>query len=532
MIIQFKNIIATLDEGPEAAVHRVGERIGSALASVERIALSKVSVDARHGKIQFICSVEAEVPDELGRGLLKREELGAVRKEVPNFQIRPGEEKLPARPVVVGFGPAGMFSALLLAQYGYRPIVLERGEDVETRIEKVERFWKTGEFDPESNVQFGEGGAGTFSDGKLTTRIGDPRCARVLAELVRFGAPPEVLVRAKPHVGTDRLRGVVKALREEIIRLGGEVRFGTAAEGFRFQNGRILAVRAAGEEVEAGVVVLAVGHSARDTFEAADRSGLVLEAKAFSAGVRIEHRQAAIDAALYGRHAGHPNLPPGEYQLSLREGDRAAYTFCMCPGGTVVAAASAPGQVVTNGMSNYLRDGENANAALCVSVGPKDFGPAWRDGVRFQLSLELRAFALGGGGYRAPAMRLGDFLKGAPPSEPVAPTYPLGVNECDMKKLLPPAAVEMMRRALPAFGRKLRGFDGAGAILTGVETRTSSPVRILRGESLEAVGTQGLYPTGEGAGYAGGIMSAAVDGLRVAERIIERYRAPGGGRRA
>lgn len=524
MILVLRNIVTSLDEGPQAAVGRALQRLGPAAKTVQRTTLSRTSVDARRGGIKFISSVEVEVPDVVGEKILSHGEFDAVQKPALEYSLYPGEEPLPARPVVVGFGPAGMFAALLLAQYGYRPLVLERGEEVGARAEKVERFWKVGELDPESNVQFGEGGAGAFSDGKLTTRIGDRRCARVLSELVRFGAPPEILTQAKPHIGTDLLRGVVRSLREEILRLGGEIRFGTAAEGFRFRDGRIRAVRAGGEEFAAGVLVLAVGHSARDTFEKAEESGLVLEAKAFSVGTRIEHRQAMIDAALYGRHAGHPNLPPGEYQLSYREGNRAAYTFCMCPGGTVVASSSSPGQVVTNGMSFHSRNGENANAALVVSVGPEDFGPSWRDGVRFQLSLEMKAFALGGGGYCAPAARLGDFLRGAPPSETVAPTYPLGVTECDFRGLLPPAVVEMMRKALPVFGRKICGFDGTGAVLTGVETRTSSPVRMPRGESLEAAGVEGLYPTGEGAGYAGGIMSAAVDGLRVAEQIIRRYR--------
>lgn len=529
MTILIKGITAGIDEGPAAAVVRAAEGLRLPDGCVLSARLAKSSVDARRGQMRFVCTVAVTL-SERGAALLA--ERGDASHDVDRREeLSPvfGDEPPAGRPVVVGFGPGGMFAALLLAQHGYRPLVLERGASMGRRSVAVERFWKGGELEPDANVQFGEGGAGAFSDGKLTTRINDPLCGRVLRELVRFGAPEEILLKARPHVGTDLLRGVVKRLRGEIERLGGEVRFRTAVRGFDAPGGRLRALLTDGERLAASAAVAAVGHSARDTFEALERGGALLLPKAFSVGVRIEHRQGDIERALYGRWAGHPNLPRGEYQLSHREGERAAYTFCMCPGGMVVAAASAGGQVVTNGMSYHDRALPNANAALAVSVSPDDYGPGWRDGVAFQRRLEEAAFAAGGGDFTAPCMTVGRLLgtRGSAPA--VDPSYPRGVKEADLAALFPPQVSDLLRRSLPILGRKLAGFDAPGALLTGVETRTSSPVRMPRGDRLCSMGIDGLYPCGEGAGQAGGIMSAAVDGLRCALALMARFSPPSDG---
>ena len=471
------------------------------------------------------------------------------------------------RPVVVGFGPCGMFAALILAEAGLRPLVLERGRDADRRAADVERFWSTGELDPESNVQFGEGGAGTFSDGKLTTGIRDPRIGKVKAELIEAGADPAIAYRQMPHVGTDVLREVVKKIRKKIISLGGEVRFESRLTGLRLETVR---KRASGVENEKkaeekeeqterslptreliGIMVngceliscrdavLAVGNSARDTFRMLLESGVKMEAKPFSVGVRIEHPQSMINFSQYGME---PNDAEGRmgaaaYKLSGRASSgRGVYTFCMCPGGYVVGAASREGGIVTNGMSYHDRAGKNANSALLVDVGPADFAGARENplaGVDFQEELERMAYEAGGGSYFAPAERLGDFLakasggnvKDSDSLSGVRPTYRPGITWTDLSECLPDFVAEAMREVVPEMGKKIRGFDMEDAVLTGVETRSSSPVRISRGESLDSLTAAGLYPGGEGAGYAGGIMSAAVDGIRIAEKIIERCNA-------
>lgn len=482
--------------------------------------------DLRHRQAHLVYTVGIDLAGDEEEAAVRRAASPSVTRRRPTaFLPQPGKEELRGRPVVVGFGPAGMFAGLLLAQCGYRPLIVERGANVDERAAAVSRFWKTGELDMQSNVQFGEGGAGTFSDGKLTTRIGDPLCEQVLRQFVRFGAPEAIARLAKPHIGTDRLRGVVRAIREEILRLGGSIRFQTPLTGLELNAGQIKAARMGAETVPTGALILAAGHSARDTFEMLLQSGVRLEPKPFSVGVRIEHLQEQIDRALYGRYTGHPRLPKGEYQLSLRKGEQAVYTFCMCPGGTVVAAASEAGGVVTNGMSNYRRDGRNANAALVASV---DAFAAPLDGVAFQRQLEQAAFAAGGGNFRAPCQTVGGFLDGfaALPNGAVRPTYPAGVSPARLDTLLPPPVTDLLKTGLRAFDKRLHGFSSPEAVLTGVETRTSSPVRIPRGADYMALGIEGLYPTGEGAGYAGGIMSAAVDGLRVAAAIIERYAPP------
>ena len=490
-----------------------------------RPSLYRRSIDARHGKIQKVCSVLIDG--------VEGEEAFAEHLQMPSVRYKPsvafapvlGKKRLAHRPVVVGLGPAGLFCAYLLARYGYRPLVLERGGDLAERDRAVRRFQKGGELDPACNIQFGEGGAGAYSDGKLTTRTHDPLCEAVLQTLVENGAPEEILRLAKPHIGTDLLKDVVKAMRTAIVQSGGEVRFRTPLTGVEVRGGRLAAVLADGQAVACERVVLAVGHSARDTFAMLHRVGVELLPKPFSVGVRIEHPQELIDRALYGRLAGHPALPPAEYTLSHRENGRACYSFCMCPGGLVVAAASEPGGVVTNGMSYHARDGRNANAALAVSVAPEDFDDGTPlGGIAFQCGLERAAYAAAGG-YYAPCQTVGDFLRGVPSTGPgaILPTYEPGVAYGSLSAVLPPFVEGQLRRCLPVFGRKMRGFDSADALLTAPETRTSSPVRIPRGEGLFSVSAEGLIPCGEGAGYAGGIMSAAVDGMRAACRIMEEF---------
>ncbi|MFT8888609.1 MAG: FAD-dependent protein [Ethanoligenens sp.] len=492
----------------------------------EQAYVVKCTPDLRHQRAHLVYTVGIDLTEEEETVAVQRAASpDVIRRHTAPFAPKPGTEHLRGRPVIVGFGPAGMFAGWLLAHYGYQPLILERGAPVEQRFKDVRHFWQTGELNTQSNVQFGEGGAGTFSDGKLTTRIGDPLCEQVLKLFVRFGAPASIARLAKPHIGTDLLRSIVRAIRTDILEHGGDIRFGTQLTGLHLQAGRLEKACADKESVETGALILAAGHSARDTFEMLLQNGVQVIPKPFSVGVRIEHLQEQIDRALYGPYTGHPHLPKGEYQLSLRQGTKAVYTFCMCPGGTVVAAASEQGGVVTNGMSNFKRDGRNANAALVASV---DAFPAPLDGVAFQQRLEQAAFAAGGGRFRAPCQTVGGFLNGqaALPSAEVSPSYPAGVSPARLDTLLPPPVTQLLQTGLRAFDKRLHGFSAPQSVLTGVETRTSSPVRIPRGETYMALGIDGLYPAGEGAGYAGGIMSAAVDGLRVAAAIIARFAPP------
>lgn len=435
---------------------------------------------------------------------------------------------LPERPVVVGFGPCGLFAALILAQGGFRPIVLERGRDVRRRTQDTWGLWRKRTLTPESNVQFGEGGAGLFSDGKLYSQIKDPKFygRKVMQEFVKAGAPEEILYVSKPHIGTFRLTGVVSRMREEIIALGGEVRFESRVVDLLIDDGRIRGVVLAdGETLRSRQVILALGHSSRDTFRMLERRKVFLEAKPFAIGFRIEHPQSLIDTARLGKYAGHPELGAADYKLVHHASNgRAVYSFCMCPGGTVVAATSEPGRVVTNGMSQYSRNERNANAGIVVGIDPKqDFPGGPLAGVDLQQQLESHAYVLGGSDYSAPAQLIGDFIRAAPSTAlgEIEPSYKPGVKLVDLASALPEYAIEAIREALPAFGRQIRGFDRDDAILTGVETRTSSPVRITRDdETLQSLNVRGLYPAGEGAGYAGGILSAGVDGIKVAETAI------------
>lgn len=527
-MLKLTGLPVPLDFGENELKQAAAKKLRIPERAIADVRLTKKSVDARKkDRLHFVCSVEVAVDGE--DRLLSRRRDNGVQKAVPYRYEPPQGGKLPQRPVVVGFGPAGMFAALLLAKCGQEPIVLERGQAVEDRETTVQRFWKERALDLQSNVQFGEGGAGTFSDGKLTTGTGDGRIRHVLEELVKAGAPEEILYEAKPHIGTDKLPGVVRSIRQQIITLGGEVRFSTQVTGFRLKDGRLagLVLRTpAGEEVlECSQVILAIGHSARDTFAELHRLGLPMEAKAFSVGARIEHPAALIDRAQYGAFAGHPALGAADYKLSCHlENGRGVYTFCMCPGGYVTGAASEEGGVVTNGMSPWARDGKNSNAALLVGVTPADFGAEGPlAGVAFQREIEQAAFRLGGGAYSAPAQRVADLLAGVPSKgfAQVLPTYEPGVVPSDLSRCLPGFVVDSMKAALPLLGRRLRGFDSGDAVLTAPETRSSSPVRILRDENCQSPLAQGLYPCGEGAGYAGGIISAAVDGLRCAEAVLQ-----------
>ena len=524
-MILVRNLKLRPDEPLECLPKLAAKKLRIEPAEIRDWKLVKRSLDARKKpEIFFVCSLALSVRGDEAKLLARLRDRDVLPYEEPVYEI-PTVSAPETRPVVVGFGPAGMFAALLLSLAGARPIVLERGQDALTRKAAVEAFRAGGPLDPENNVQFGEGGAGTFSDGKLNTGTHDRRISFVLRQFFLHGAPENVVYDAKPHIGTDVLVDVVQNFRKTVLAHGGEIRFGSRAERLILRDGAVAGVEVRGPdslyELPCERLILAIGHSARDTFVALHEQGVSMEAKAFSMGVRIEHKQEQIDLAQYGRERG--SLPAADYALNVHLPDgSSAYTFCMCPGGEVFAAASEAGGVVTNGMSYSKRDGENANAALLVTLHPEDFPEDdVFSGLRWQREIEQAAFACGGGDYRAPAQLSGDFLAGRPSKGPgaVAPSYRPGVVWCDLHELLPERITKVLEQAIPALGKKLRGFDDPDAVLTAPETRSSSPVRILRGEACEAP-IRGLYPCGEGAGYAGGITSAAVDGLRCAESVL------------
>ncbi len=541
---------------PMEAIEKAKKQFRHALrgglgADIRDAVLYKSSIDARKKPmILRVCTVlvTAEIPEHEAAGICSRDHaIGVFEKE--SFSLPQGEEKMDGRPVIVGFGPAGMFCALLLCEAGFAPIIVERGDDVEERAAAVERFYKTRVLDTDSNIQFGAGGAGTFSDGKLVTRIGDPKCTWVLEKLAEYGAPEEILTKAKPHIGTDILLRVVASIRDDLRSRGCEFRFrtkmqeilstetsgGTHAHAIRTQNG----------EVPCGALVLALGHSARDTYRMLYDRGIILQPKPFSVGVRIEHLQSALNEAAYGEAARDTLacgavgdgilLPPAEYTVSHRpkpQADdpdpRGVYSFCMCPGGEVMAAASEASGVVVNGMSRFARDGRNANAALAVSVRTSDYSNHPMRAIEYQRALEQKAFAAGGGDYSAPCQTVGDFLIGKHGTDPsvVQPSYMNGgVRMCDLHTVLPSFVTDLLAVGIRRFDRQYPGFSSDTALLTGVETRTSAPVRIPRGDNFTAQGCDNIYPIGEGAGYAGGITSAAVDGVNAALALLARYQS-------
>ena len=521
----------SLDDDGDSFRLSVARQLGVDPGEMGSLRVLRQAVDARK-KSDVFFSVHALVdlpPRAARRVLADRNRHAQLWEEPTPLTVAHGQRPLKGWVVVVGMGPGGLFAGWLLAREGYRPLVIDRGKAMEERARDVEAYWDSGRADPESNPLFGEGGAGTFSDGKLTARSKDPRCATVLDTFLACGAPEQIGVLAKPHVGTDRLRQVVKNLRNQIVSLGGEVRFSTKLEAIHAPDGQLQAVTlshgGSRERLDCGALVLAIGQGARDTYGYLFDSGFALAPKPFAVGVRVEHPQTLINESQYGAFARHPRLGAADYKLTSQAGGRGVYSFCMCPGGLVVGAGAGPGQMVVNGMSNFDRAGENANAALVVQVFPEDFGSGPLDGVAFQQRLEQAAWDLGGGQGLAPACRLEDFLAGRGTARfgSVRPTFRPGVTGADLNRCLPPFVAAGLREAFSTFARQIRGFGMADAVLTAVESRTSAPVRILRGEDGQSLTHRGVYPVGEGAGYAGGIVSSAVDGLRAAEAIISHF---------
>jgi uncharacterized FAD-dependent dehydrogenase len=551
-MIRIGELKLPLDHPDEALAPAAAAALGIAPADIARLSVFKRSHDARKRQLMLVYIVDVALRDPAREAALLARHRGNPRisltPDMAWHPPRPTPAEGALRPMVIGFGPCGIFAALALAEMGLRPIVLERGKPVRERTKDTWGLWRRRVLEPESNVQFGEGGAGTFSDGKLYSQIRDPRHLgrKVMTEFVQAGAPPEILVDAHPHIGTFRLVKVVENLRAKITALGGEIRFRQRVADFlidgpaggRHLRGLVVEDLDTGAraELRADRVVLAPGHSSRDTFEALHERGVFLESKPFSVGFRIEHPQGMIDRARHGMHAGHPRLGAAEYRLVHHAANgRSVYSFCMCPGGTVVAATSEPGRVVTNGMSQYSRNERNANAGIVVGITPEDYPAMPRvagrvhplAGVALQRELESRAFVLGGGSYDAPGQLVGDFLAGRASTAfgEVLPSYKPGVTLTDLGESLPPYAIAAIREALPAFARRIPGFDRHDAVLTGVETRTSSPLRITRGEDGQSLNLPGLFPAGEGAGYAGGILSAGVEGIKAAEAVARSLSA-------
>jgi hypothetical protein len=524
-MLRLTEIRLPLDHPADDLKTAILKRLGIAASDLSFYTLFRRGYDARkRNAIVLVYTVDVEVKNEAA----------LLKKNIPHVTTAPdmsyrvvaqAPQGLSERPVVIGTGPCGIFAGLLLAQMGFRPIILERGKEVRERTKDTWGLWRKGKLDPESNVQFGEGGAGTFSDGKLHSQIKDPKFygRKVLSEFVKAGAPEEIMYVSKPHIGTFRLVGVVEEMRHSIEALGGEIRFQSRVADIDIFDEQVRGVVLAdGEHISTKHVVLAVGHSARDTFEMLHKRGVYMEAKPFSIGFRIEHPQSVIDRARFGANAGNPLLGAADYKLVHHASNgRSVYSFCMCPGGTVVAATSEAGRVVTNGMSQYSRNERNANSGIVVGITPEDYPGDVLAGVEFQRKWEARAFELGGKNYCAPGQRVGDFLAARPSTTlgSVNASYTPGVTPTDLASALPDYVIAAIREALPAFEKQIKGFAMDDALLTGVETRTSSPVRIKRGDNFQSINIKGLYPAGEGAGYAGGILSAAVDGIETAEAV-------------
>ncbi len=528
MSIRLYNLPLDLDESEEMLRNRAAERMGIAADSIRECKVSRRSVDCRRKKPRFVYSVDVEIEGDEAAAVKGLSDAVAIAEEHPE-EFRLGSEPLPSRPIVVGAGPAGLFSALRLAKHGYKPLLIERGKAVPDRLKDVRTLMSLGELNPESNWLFGAGGAGTFSDGKLQTGITDRRIPEVLRTFRECGAPDDILYDARPHVGTDRLRAVIMNLTSIIELYGGEIRYSARLDDLDIQDGQIRAGRVEGERIECSALILAIGHSARDTYRMLHERGVVMAPKPFQLGLRIEHPQELIDRGLYGEHAGHPRLGAASYVMVSRggEGMERVASFCVCPGGVVVPAVSEAGTLCTNGMSRRKRDSGFCNGALVVTAVPTHFGDGPLDGVAFQLELERKGFELGGGDFRCPAQAAPDFMRGEVGQIGRRTTYPLGVTPANLADLMPERACRSIALALEEFDKRLEGFAGPEAILLGPETRGSAPLRILRKkETLESVNVSGLYPAGEGAGYAGGIMSSAVDGMRTAEGIMARYAPP------
>jgi uncharacterized FAD-dependent dehydrogenase len=530
-MIQITELRLPIDHPPQELENKILERLEIPWMDLIRFHIFKRSHDARKNQaLSLIYSIHVSVKNE--EAILQKFAHDPNIRSAPDTSyhyVAKAPASLPSRPIVIGFGPCGIFAALILAQMGFKPIVIERGKAVRERTQDTWGLWRKKILQPESNVQFGEGGAGLFSDGKLYSQIKDPHFygRKVIAEFIKAGAPPEIEFVAKPHIGTFRLVGVVERMREEMLALGAEIHFSSRVTDFLIENETIRGVRLSdGREFLSDHIVLALGHSSRDTFAALHSAGVYMEAKPFSIGVRIEHPQSIIDKARLGPHAGNPIIGAADYKLVHHaKNGRDVYSFCMCPGGTVVAATSEANHVVTNGMSQYSRNERNANAGIVVGISPKDYPGGPLAGIAFQRAIEAKAFIAGGSSYEAPGQLLGDFLKGVPSTTfgSVIPSYKPGVHLTDLGLVLPEFVITAMREALPEFDKKIPGFAMSDAVLTGVETRTSSPLRITRGKNYQSLNIKGLYPAGEGAGYAGGILSAGVDGIKVAQAVAQSY---------
>jgi uncharacterized FAD-dependent dehydrogenase len=529
-MIRLTEIKLPLDHEEEALIAAITKKLGISEDQVISFNVFRRGYEARK-KTSILLIYPLDVVVENDEPLLVKFADDPHVKQTPDMEykfVAKAPENITERPVVIGFGPCGLFAALILAQSGFKPIVVERGKEVRERTKDTFGFWRNRTLNTESNVQFGEGGAGTFSDGKLYSQVKDPNFygRKVITEFVEAGAPEEILYVSKPHIGTFKLVTMIEKMRAKIIELGGEIRFSTRVDDIHMDGEQITGLTLSnGEEIQSRYVVLAVGHSARDTFEMLHERGVYMEAKPFSVGFRVEHKQSMIDEARFGPNAGNPILGAADYKLVHHcKNGRTVYSFCMCPGGTVVAATSEEGRVVTNGMSQYSRSERNANSAIVVGIDPeRDYPGDPLAGIRFQRELESGAYVLGGENYDAPAQKIGDFLKGRDPSEigDVQPSFTPGIHLTDISKALPDFAIEAIREAIPAFDKKIKGFASEDGLLTGVETRTSSPVCIKRGKDFQSINLKGFFPAGEGAGYAGGILSAGIDGIKVAEALAK-----------